>query len=1796
MFLDDLSDRRSRSRDAQPRTKHRTGFFGRCTRVVAIAATGVMIASGVAAIGAVTTTSEARADYASGGTGQHGGSVDWFSWGEQGSRLPNEGMTKTNTREVGGQTLSTTCTIASVSSERGQDQPLYAYRSGNFAGDSHDDLYNIGGTGTNNQLVDGLGNFASGDGVSFSFACSASLDGTAVPLAGLVMADAEQSTEFEYIQAEIETSATWRIIDRYRSPECTGSTPATLTSANALRIDGVTDRCESGPGVTAFMDGATSAEVVLKGGGRSAIALGVALYTDFGDAPASYGDAGALYSPPFAGGTVPVGTTLVSGDDFALASFGQPETRLGATIDAEGGSQYSEDASADEADEDGASNVGSVTARAGDRYTQVVACAGAGSVAGWIDWNANGSFDDSERSDVATCTGDSVTLSWTVPADFVTSNSFMRLRIGPDAASVSAPIGITTAGEVEDYALTVFASTAWECDAYGYLFQSPNGVSDPHQFYQVDLVTGASSLSGTTANNVNGVGYNTLDDYVYGFITHPGSPIQGHLVRIGADGSQTDLGSPAGLPSGSGFNVGDFDDAGHLWVTTSMPGGAPWAEIDLAPGSSTYGTVIASGTQNAANGIGSDWSYLDGAFYGVTPIAGIGHLIRFDAATHAVTDTGALVGANAVTGVGATYTDASGYLYAQDNASGNIHRIDVSTRESIHIAVGPQSSSNDGARCATAPIPTITVNKAVDGRYAADDQFTVGLGNVAGTTVTSATTTGTSASVSTADWPVSQGATYTITDAMAAGSASTMDKYTASAVCVAEDGSTATLEGAAPSWSLTVTNPTAYDCTVTNTPSVPPLKIEKISDATSGTRIGDTVTYTVTATNPGPAAYPADNPAVVSDSLAEVLDDATYNDDVTANLGDAPSYTEPTISWSGALAAGQSVVLKYSVTLKSGGNGQLRNVAWQPPTGGGGGAPECDPATAEGTDPVTGEPCAATEFDVPSLTIAKTANTTELPADGATIEYTVIVTNTSVADFTADAPGTASDDLSNVLDDGALTDGPAASVGTATFDENGQKIDWSGALQAGESATITYSVTYDANKSGGDHVLLNVVCLPAELAADSSDLCRSVQVPGAALQQRKSVNPASGTTVAAGQAVTYTLTFENTGETDATVNTVDDLSNVFDDATLSGDPTVSDPALSAALDGEQLLVTGSVPAGETYTVSYTVTVNAFAEQGDHVLGNVLGLCEQDDLTCRTENPIRHVTVTKAADPIQGANTGDTVTYTVTVVSDGAGDYTADSPALVADDLTGVIDDATFDVSTASATSGALAYTEPLLTWTGPLASGESATITYSVTVTNLGDHNLVNTATPVCADPEICDPPVTVVVPVPHIVPSKASDPADGSDVKAGDVVTYTLSWTNDGQATGPVDSTDDLSNVLDDADITSEPVSSAPEAVTATRTGDNLRVVGDIEPGQTVTVTYQVTVKPNGEHGDNDLANVLMQDVPQLCEDGELCPPPTTDHPVGDLDDWKTVDPASGTTVQPGTVMTYTLHFQNTGTAPVDVARDDDLSNVLDDADVTSVPVASNDSLTVSEMTDGRFTVSGTLESGQNATVTYQVTVKPDGQRGDDSLANFLLDLGQEPPTNAECVPVDGQKPDCTVSYVSNLVVVKSSDPASGTKVESGQSVTYTLTFTNRGSNPKAAPVPVDEIDHMKDVLDDATLTAGPASSDAALSATLDGDTIRVTGALASGQTAEVTYTVQVNGYDKQGNHTLGNVVAHNGNDPICVPDSALCTLHDVTPPAPGLASTGVDLTTSGLLAALLVGLGGLGMLMDRRRSRQMS
>lgn len=1642
-------------------------------------------------------------------------------------------------------------------------------------------------------------------------------------------------------------SATFSLADLASYAVTEGSAVGIVESGGSVTFDGNGNWTQDPESRFQFvLEGQSTFDVRWRGGSNSGFAfdgdgdfsIDPPACSDFGDAPDSYGTTAAANG---ARHQITPGVTL--GDEIDFDPDGQP------TADAAG-----DDANR-VADEDGVADPIVVTI--GDETAVTVSATnsttGAATLAGWIDLDGSGTFDAAELVTVPVpASSGTADYVLTFPVGTVTADTFARFRLFPASVTAFLPTGAAPAGEVEDYAVAVVErelSIEKSSD-----MTADSRVGDDITYTVTVTNTGTGDYTDADPAVVFDDLAGVLDDADY----------NGDAMAEASDGS--DVADPAFVapsfllwsgPLAAGESVtitytvtlaagGDGTVRNVAWEPTTPPEpGVPPADVPACDPPTQEGTDPVTGeacgfaeaelpklsvvktsdttdlpadgatvtyTVTVTNDGPGDFSedapatmtddlsdVLDDAAFGdiLTPADGA----EFDAAAEQVTWSGPLAAGESI--------DIS-YTVVYDATTGD--------NVLLNRACVPADDATDPeAACDFVQIPAaeLVMDKTVDPA----DGTTV----VAGQEVTYTLTF-----QNIGQSPAAVDAVDTLTDVL--------DDATLTGGPTADAGLTAALSG--DELAVTGDVPVGETLTVTYTVTVdayadqgdhvlgnvlsnadgscPPegcpetenpirhLSVEKSADPVEGVQPGDVVTYTVTVTNDGEADYTVDAPAVISDDMTDVLDDATYNGDAVAVTNDgslvpAPVFAAPTLTWSGALPVDGVVTITYSVTVTNLGDHDLVNSA----------GPVC--AAPEICDPPT-----VVEVLLPSIVPAKSSD----PASGEGVEAGDVITYTLTFTNEGQATGdvNTTDDLTDVLDDGTITSDPVvddahADEITAVFDADAQTIVIAGPLAPGETATVTYEVTIGADGERGDNVARNVATPEVPPFVPPAD-CDPVDCPPfvppttehpiGELVMDKSVAPASGTTVDAGQQVVYTLTFSNTGEAPVTVDALDDLSDVLDDATLTAGPTAGAP-LAAALAGDELSVTGELAVDAVVTVTYTVTVNAFADQGDHVLGNVLGYadgtCPADDCPS-TENPIRHFSVDKSASPVDAVNTGDVVTYTVTVTNDGAADYTAEIPASVTDDMTDVLDDATYNDDASAVIAGVTvtppAFSAPTLSWSGALPAGETATITYSVTVTNLGDHDLVNVASPVCADGVICDPPTPPVeVLLPSIVPAKSSDPESGAAVNAGDVITYTLTFTNEGQAAGPVDSTDDLSDVLDDAEVTSEPVVEG-DGVTAQLDleAQEIRVTGDLAPGATATVTYQVTVLPDGERGDDIAGNVLTPDVPPYqpdpdCEVDCVPPfvPPATEHPIGELDDWKTVDPASGGTVQPGQQVTYTLHFQNTGEAVVPVSRDDVLTGVLDDATITAAPVASDAALTVSDVADGRFSVTGALEPGQVVTVSYTVTVNADGQRGDDRLGNFLVDAGEEPP--ATCEPADAERADCTINHVSNVVASKSSDPASGTALPQGASVTYTLTFENVSANPDAAAAAIDYTDHLGDVLDDATLTNGPVSSEAAVTATRSGNAIQVTGEVASGDTVTVTYTVVVKAYDQQGNHALGNVIAITGEDPVCAAGSPLCTRHDLTPPPP-LAVTGGDIAWTAAYTGIgLLILGAGAFLIARRR-----
>ncbi|MGO1068638.1 CshA/CshB family fibrillar adhesin-related protein [Lysobacter sp. CA199] len=425
----------------------------------------------IALVALLVASPPVPAQFATGGSGAYRNNILWFRWDAHGTSIPQAGATITNSTRVDDQFLRMTCGLSNIVSS-GDSPGLIGYRPGTWRGDGLDDLYNIDGTGTANTLTVGLGTRVNGSSASARFSCAATFGPAnsnadpAFPIDGLVFADAEQSlAPHEFVAATLSGSGTFRILETFKTADC--QTNGTVTvSGSTMTMNGSDPTCASGPVAVGFLDGASSADISLKGGGSSAIALGVMVFVaDGGDAPASYGDSHHLPDFRFTGG-VPTGADWNYSTN-PLAQLAAPLIRLGARVDTETIALSNATASGDDAngtdDEDALSTALTVRIRAAGTHALNVPCSGtAATVYGYIDFNRDGDFlDPNERSAAAACSGASANVTWTMPnaAGLVDGPSFLRLRIGGIASQVSVPGGVAVGGEVEDYPITLLGAT-----------------------------------------------------------------------------------------------------------------------------------------------------------------------------------------------------------------------------------------------------------------------------------------------------------------------------------------------------------------------------------------------------------------------------------------------------------------------------------------------------------------------------------------------------------------------------------------------------------------------------------------------------------------------------------------------------------------------------------------------------------------------------------------------------------------------------------------------------------------------------------------------------------------------------------------------------------------------------------------------------------------------------------------------------------------------------------------------------------------------------------------------------------------------------------------------------------------------------------------------------------------------------------------------------------------------------------------------------------------------------------------
>lgn len=232
------------------------------------------------------------------------------------------------------------------------------------------------------------------------------------------------------------------------------------------------------------------------------------------------------------------------------------------------------------------------------------------------------------------------------------------------------------------------------CDTKFYLTQYGPAATDKTILYTLDNTTNPFTKTvigeSPAGMKVNGIGYNTSDNFIYGMRTEAANA--NHMVRIDANGVFTDLGAVTGLPAG-GFNSGGFDNSGNYYIINFDSNNL--YKINVATNTATPVTL-------SRNLKVSDIAYdpISNLFYGYESSS---------AQLVSITTAGVVsnVGSPSALGnvfFGAMYSDANGDIFGNEDDGSGFYQFNKTTGQATKISESISAYGNDGANCPSAVI------------------------------------------------------------------------------------------------------------------------------------------------------------------------------------------------------------------------------------------------------------------------------------------------------------------------------------------------------------------------------------------------------------------------------------------------------------------------------------------------------------------------------------------------------------------------------------------------------------------------------------------------------------------------------------------------------------------------------------------------------------------------------------------------------------------------------------------------------------------------------------------------------------------------------------------------------------------------------------------------------------------------------------------------------------------------------------------------------------------------------------
>ncbi|MDA1853814.1 hypothetical protein PDJ89_14995 [Bacillus cereus] len=847
-------------------------------------------------------------------------------------------------------------------------------------------------------------------------------------------------------------------------------------------------------------------------------------------------------------------------------------------------------------------------------------------------------------------------------------------------------------------------------------------------------------------------------------------------------------------------------------------------------------------------------------------------------------------------------------------------------------------------------------------------------------------------------------------------------------------------------------NPTEPPTTTTTTP--PPTNTSVRTAIVNPTKtvspqvadIGDIITYTIALPNTG--NIPATN-VIVTDPIPAgttfIPNSVTINGVSQPNINPAGGIQVGTIN------ASSTTTVTFQVQVTSlPQNGVIRNIGnttftYQPD-------PTKPAITTTNPTPPTTVP-----INTAIINPIKTADKTAVDI-GDIITYTITFNNDGTVPatnviFTDSIPaGTTFIPNSVVLNNNPVPNSnPALGITVGT-------------LNPGETKTLSFQVRVTQIPAGGTitneasttYTYQPDPTLPPVTTTEPTPPT-SVTVNTATVNPTKSADRAFADI---GDIITYTISLQNNGTVPATnIVLTDPIPNgttfIPNSVTING---ISQPNTNPSTG----ITVGTLDPTEAATITFQVQVISVPPNGlvenqgtvsfTHTVNPNEPPVTKTSPTPKTETAVNTIisTPTKTADK-QLADIGDTITYTITFRNGGT--VPATNVTLIDSTPSGttfIPDSVTINGVTSPGSNPALGIQ------LGTVAVGETKTITYQVLVTNFPPNGIIENQASFTYQyqPNPNDPPVTSTTPTPNVNVSinnpnpTTTKSADLQIADIGDIVTFTVTFQNKG--------TVPATNVIVQ-DSLPQGVSFVPGSVVIngiSQLGENPEIgipIGTVNPGQSITVTFQGIVNsipPGGVI--RNKANITFTYEPNPNE-----PPVTTTIITPETEttvNTATLEPqktANRSFVALNDIITYTLSFQNVGTVPAtNVTITDSIP-----AGTTFIP----DSVTINGVPQAGINPAsgipiGTLTPTERVTITFQVQViniPPSGTINNQGSAtfNYQTDPTLPPVTKTETTP--------ETNTPIQTAVISPTKTANLTFAEIGNTVTYTITFTNQGTIP---------------------------------------------------------------------------------------------------------------------------------------------